>query len=73
MKPFLLLKVVLSDDEEEAANNALSWFGFAESSVKGNGANGRASESSLSIDESFDDDRMPEHSKDIRLTTADVS
>ena len=64
---------MLSDDEEEAANSALSWFGFAESPVKSNGTNGRASESSLSVDESFDDDRMPEHSKDIRLTAAEVS
>lgn len=68
-----MLKVVLSDDEEEAANRALSWFGFAESSVRGNGAGSKGTESSLSIDESFDGDRMPEHSKDIRFSTADVS
>lgn len=65
--------MVLSDDEQEAADGALSWFGFAESIFNANGAGSRGTESSFSVDESFDGDRLPEHSKDIRLSSAEVS
>lgn len=65
----------MSDGEEEVADRALSWFGYAQAAVNGNGigSSPSKSESSLSLDESFDEDRLPEHSKDIRLTAAEVS
>lgn len=63
------LQAALSDEEEDAANEALTWFGYAETHSSGNGA-GLVSAESMSVDESFDEDKLPAtHSKDFQLST----
>lgn len=64
----LFVQVVLSDDEEEFANNALSWFGYSEDS---NGALSSATNpGSLSMEETMDEDRVPEHcNKELQLSS----
>ena len=63
------MQVKLSDDEEEATNEAISWFGYAESHSTGNGT-ATVSLESVSVDESFDEDKVSStHSKEFQLTT----
>lgn len=52
------------DDKSEAANDALSWFGFAEVFSNGHDSAVKPMDSSLSIDESFDEGRISDHSKE---------
>ena len=52
------------DDRSEAANNALSWFGFAEVFSNGEDPTVKTVDASLSIDESFDEGRIQDHSKE---------
>ena len=67
-----LWQATLSNDEEEAANGALTWFGHAESHKAHNGGVTKTVDT-VSVDESFDEDRLPDHSKDAHLSTAEVS
>ena len=61
--------MVLSDDEEEVANNALSWFGYSEDS---NGSLSSSNTPSMSIEETMDEDQpWPDHSnKELQLKEA---
>ena len=53
-----------SDDRSEAANHVLSWFGFAEVHSNGQDAASKTIDASISIDESFDEGRISDLSKE---------
>lgn len=60
----LLLQMDVKDDRAEAANDALSWFGFAEVFSHVDDSALKAIDSSISMDESFDEGKIQDHSKE---------
>ena len=56
------------DDRAEAANQALSWFGFAEVYSSGDLAAVKTMDSTLSVDESFDDSRIADRSQEVLVS-----
>lgn len=56
------LQQAISDEDEDAANAALDWFGYAEA-YNGNGSNGSRGSAveSVAVEESFEEDRISEH------------
>lgn len=54
----------VEDDKAEAASHALSWFGFAEVYSNGNDSAVKSLDASISMDESFDEGRLSDHSKE---------